>query len=121
MNDSAIFLGNGSGVWRLPISELKASTSVTPQQQNPDRLLFSPLINVNGRRVTVAFSLSRSDRVIVSIYSLSGHQIATLVDTRLGPGSHSYSWNSGTVAAGCYEVKIRTGSNACVKRIPIIK
>ena len=121
VRDSAIFAGTDSGVWRRTISQMGVLNSdprrVVLNQSN-FKLLFSSLNNPN---VTIEFSLPHSDKVTLTVYNLSGHEIASLVNQNLGQGSHRITWNTRNFAAGCYTVRLRAGSNAYVKSIPIFR
>jgi photosystem II stability/assembly factor-like uncharacterized protein len=110
------------GVWRRPLSEMIGATNLKPQSVIASREYFkihSPShINPN---ISIEFSLPHSDKVSLKIYSLSGHEIASLVNKNLNAGTHSISWNTRNLAAGCYTVRMQAGANTYVKSIPITR
>jgi hypothetical protein len=56
--------------------------------------VFSPVCDCPQRRATVAFRLTRSDRLSVAMVDADGESVRTLVRSRLfGPGSHHFTWN----------------------------
>jgi len=71
--------------------------------------------------VTIEFLLPHSDKVTVTVYNLSGHEIASLVNNNLSQGSHSIQWNTRNLAAGCYTVRMQAGANTYVKSVPIVR
>jgi hypothetical protein len=71
--------------------------------------------------ISIEFYIPHSDKVSIKIYSLSGHEIASLVNKNFGSGTHSISWNTRNLAAGCYTIKLQSGTNTYVKSIPIMK
>jgi hypothetical protein len=108
-----------SGVWRRPLSY---TTSVKPSRKNSfaDNFSFN-LLTHNRSNLTIAFSLPRADKVMVKIYNLSGHLIATLLDKPLCTGPHIVSWDTRNVASGCYMVRMQAGRNSQVKALPLFR
>jgi len=123
VSGSNLFAGTaGEGVWRRPLSEMAGVTDPEAQRvmfNQEDLRIYSS--SHGNPDVTIAFSLSHSDQVRITIYDLSGHEIASLVNRPLGQGSHSISWNTRNLAAGCYTVRLQAGANACIKNIPIFR
>jgi hypothetical protein len=112
-----------TGVWYRPIPEMTTGViNDKPQRAmlNQENLsIRSP--NHGSSDATIEFSLPHSDKVTVTVYNLSGHQIASLVNKIFNQGSHSITWNTRNLAAGCYTVRLRTGSNTYVKSVPIFR
>ncbi len=75
----------------------------------------------SNRTVSIGFFLQRAEPVTVSVYDLSGHKIATLVDKNLGQGSYRILWDAKSVASGFYTVRMREESSAYAKVIPIVR
>jgi hypothetical protein len=71
--------------------------------------------------IPILFCLPHSDLVAVAIYNLSGAEIASLVKSRLGQGTHIYHWNAQNVARGCYLAKIRVGKDQFAKNIRLMR
>lgn len=121
VNDSNIFAGTADGgIWRRPLSEMIGVTSneqrVVAQQSRVLNLIVS---NQSFHNVAINFSLAQSQMVTLRIFTLSGREIATLINKHLGAGEHSLSWDTKNMAAGCYAVKMQVGSNVVVKNIPV--
>jgi hypothetical protein len=113
-----LFAGtNTSGVWRWYLGEtsVKKPRNYLFEQFN---LLTRNQSNVN---ISISFSLPRSSPVQLKIYNLSGHLIATLLDKLMDAGSHSVSWDTRRLAAGCYMVRMQAGATTRVKSIPLVK
>jgi hypothetical protein len=74
---------------------------------------FSPVCDCPTDRVSIAFRLTRSDRLTVAIVDSHGQVVRTLVGSRLyGRGKHHFTWNGLTavgvvVPDGVYEPSIR--------------
>ena len=95
------------------ISEgLKVQKAAIGVVQVPVRI-FSPVCDCPSDRVTIAFRLTRSDRMTVGIVDSHGQVVRTLVDNKLfGRGKHHFTWNGLTrvgavVPDGVYEPQIR--------------
>ncbi len=56
----------------------------------------------------IRFSLSREATVLLKIYDLLGHELATLVDGKKSAGSHNVSFDSATLASGIYFYRLTT-------------
>jgi hypothetical protein len=109
----------GYGVWRLPLSETFVQKPHNTSITQFDFKLNSP--NRINQNVAISFSLLRSEQVTVKIYSLSGLEIATLVNKNLSTGSYRFLWETRNMVAGCYMVKMQAGANSQVKSIPLFK
>jgi hypothetical protein len=95
------------------ISEgLKVQKAAITAVQIPVRT-FSPVCDCPTDRVTIAFRLTRSDRMTVGIVDSHDQLVRTLVGSKLfGRGKHHFTWNGLTnvgavVPDGVYEPRIR--------------
>jgi hypothetical protein len=95
------------------ISEgLKVQKAAITAVQIPTRT-FSPVCDCPTDRVTIAFHLTRSDRMTVGIVDSHGQIVRMLVGNKLfGRGKHHFTWNGLTgvgavVPDGVYEPRIR--------------
>jgi hypothetical protein len=122
VSGSNLFAGTtGDGVWRRPLSEM-IEVIYNPQRVVLDQSNFKALApSLTNPEATIEFSLPHSGQVSVTIYNLSGHEIASLVNKNLSQGSHSISWNIRNLATGCYMIRLKTGSNFYLKSFPIFR
>jgi len=95
------------------ISEgLKVQKAAITAVQIPRRI-FSPVCDCPSDRVSIAFRLTRRDRLTVGIVDSHGQIVRTLVPGKLfGRGKHHFTWNGLTnvgavVPDGTYEPRIR--------------
>jgi hypothetical protein len=119
-NNSYLFsAGKNGGLWRRPIADVSARM----QFQNATNKYSFNIISRNrlNPNATVNFSLPSLQQVNVSVYNLSGHKIATIVNNRLNAGSHTLQWNTINLASGCYTMRIQTESGTVVKSIPVVR
>src|SRR5580765_7046490 len=95
------------------ISEgLKVQKAAITAVQIPTRV-FSPVCDCPTGRISIAFRLTRRDRLTVGIVDSHGQIVRTLVPSKLfGRGKHHFTWNGLTnvgavVPDGVYEPRIR--------------
>jgi hypothetical protein len=107
------------------ISEgLKVQRAAITAVQIPRRV-FSPVCDCPTDRVSIAFRLTRSDRLTVGIVDTHGQIVRTLVPSKLfGRGKHHFTWNGLTnvgavVPDGEYEPRIRSTGPTLVLPVPI--
>ena len=77
-------------------------------------------------RTSIGFSLERPGRVLLTVHSVDGRLIDTLVDERLDEGRHSAVWNgvsaSGVrVGAGVYLYRMVTGNKVETRKMVLLK
>lgn len=70
---------------------------------------------------TIKFALPAEERVDISVYSLRGEKVTTLVSRVYGPGHHEVVWNAKGVASGAYFYRVTTGSEVVTKRMMLVK
>ncbi len=122
VNNDMLFAGTLSdGIWRRPLSEIITGIN-TVQQKKMSKAGFTLLApGTNNPHTTIAFSLPDPERVSITIFSISGKKIASLVDRNLGPGPYEYRWNTMNVAPGCYTIMMQSGHNILSKSVPVMR
>jgi hypothetical protein len=70
--------------------------------------LFQNYPNPFNPVTRIGFSLKKNAHVKLSIYSVNGELVETLVDRSLAAGVHDFEWNASGVASGVYFYRIRT-------------
>ena len=116
-----LFAGTaGSGLWRIPLSELSATTHRKREIINQAHFKMDPTIP-NGSLVAVEFTIPYSARVVVKTYDLAGKDISSLVNQDLNAGSYRYSWDTHGFARGCYAIRLQAGATTCMKLVQIVR
>ena len=75
---------------------------------------FNPVTNIE-------FTLPASLNAQLTVYNLLGQKVATLVDDRLGAGSHSVRFDARNLASGVYFYQLKAGEFTLQKRMTLIK
>ncbi|HUI92737.1 MAG TPA: FlgD immunoglobulin-like domain containing protein [Chitinivibrionales bacterium] len=122
VDSNNIFAGTrGSGVWYRSLSEVGVLNNKLQRGKLDQVYLRVHSPGHTNPIVAIEFSLTHSDQVVVNIYDLSGHEVATLINKNLASGAHSILWDTRHLATGCYTVRMRAGSDTYVRSIPIFR
>ena len=90
-------------------------------------LPVGPLLDQNypnpfNSLTTVRFSLDRPPaNARLEIYDQLGRQVATLLDSPLGPGPHEVSFDAAGLAAGIYLYRLSVDGRAAAKRMVVVR
>jgi parallel beta-helix repeat protein len=88
----------------------KNSIPIKPDIVNPEknRVLFTAYPNPLTSFAIISFMVLEKGRVTVTVFSVNGKKLETLVDTELKPGSHRIRWSAKEYSAGIYFYRIKT-------------
>ncbi|MBU0517971.1 T9SS type A sorting domain-containing protein [bacterium] len=70
---------------------------------------------------TLSFTLPTNQRVSLSVFDVSGRQIAQLVDGYRSAGSHEVTFDASHLASGVYFAQIQAGDNTSVQKLLLTK
>jgi hypothetical protein len=70
---------------------------------------------------SIAFSMSRTGFVSVTVYDILGREVSTLVNDVMEAGTHQVSWNASRMSSGVYFYKMQSGSFVEMKKMMLIK
>jgi hypothetical protein len=66
-------------------------------------------------------SVPQLGRVEISLYDITGKEVAILMDEEKPPGQYKVRWNSGTSPSGVYFVRMRAGDFSGTRKIMLVK
>jgi hypothetical protein len=69
----------------------------------------------------IRFSLGRPSNVKLTVYNVLGRKVATLIDSRMAAGSHTFLFDASRLASGLYIYRIEAGDFISQKRMILIK
>ena len=75
---------------------------------------FNPTTNIS-------FTLPQALQVELSVYNMLGQKLNTLVNDRLGAGSHSFTFSADDLASGVYIYRIVAGNQTETKKMVLLK
>ncbi len=84
-------------------------------------LLVGNFPNPFSSRTTVRYQLFETKRVAVSVWDLSGHQVALLADGVVGPGTHEVLFEAGDLPSGTYFVRLQTDEGVSTRTLTLMR
>jgi len=70
---------------------------------------------------TISYTLETAGNVNISVYTLMGQKVATLVDEAKTAGTHSVRWNAAEAASGMYYYRLEAGGQSITRKMTLIK
>jgi len=70
---------------------------------------------------SIKFDIPDLTNVKLSVFDITGRELAVLVNEQLQPGSYDYKWNASQLASGIYFYKLQTNGFSQVKKMMLVK
>ena len=70
---------------------------------------------------TISFTIPKADHVSLVVYDMLGKEVSTLVDSELGAGTHTVTFDGKNLASGTYVYRIRSGEFVQERTMQLIK
>jgi len=70
---------------------------------------------------TISYTLETADNVNISVYTLMGQKVATLVNEAKTAGTYSVRWNAAGAASGMYYYRLEAGGQSITRKMTLIK
>lgn len=70
---------------------------------------------------TLRYSLDKPGRATVTVYDVTGRQVATLVDADLSADVHTVTFDGRGLASGIYFVRLQAGDRATTQKLVLVK
>lgn len=99
----------------------KSSEEIVERPQLPTKTELSNYPNPFNPVTKISFTLPGNSLVKLSVYSISGNKVETLINGKKGPGLHTVVFNGSALSSGVYIYKLQTKSKTIVKRMLLIK
>ncbi len=94
-----------------PISgEVPSAFALSQNYPNP----FNPVTNIK-------FSIPKSASVMLTVFDVSGRQVAELVNEQLSAGSYNFDFNASHLSSGVYFYKLVSNEFTDVKKMILVK
>lgn len=72
-------------------------------------------------RTVIPYDLPEASAVTLTLYTLAGQPVATLLSTHQGAGHHEVSWDGGECATGVYLYRIQTPEFVYTRRMLLLR
>ena len=105
-----VTFGNLVSVSQPTNSDISSGYALEQNYPNP----FNPT-------TTIRFSLRAQDYVKLTIYDIHGHEIITLVDTKMSAGYHNVAFDATQFASGVYFYRLKTTDHDMQKKMTLMK
>ncbi|MEM1095817.1 MAG: malectin domain-containing carbohydrate-binding protein [Bacteroidota bacterium] len=69
----------------------------------------------------IRFTLADAQQVSLKVYDMLGREVATLVEGRLGAGTHAATWDATNMTSGTYLYRLVGPQGALVQRMTLLK
>ena len=114
--------------WKIAVFDGEGGVAVpsTPIEEDPSLGQLHRLPNPFGSKAAIEYTIERGSEVNLSVYSVQGQLVRTLVDSHVAPGKYVTSWdgtdNHGRrVASGTYFYRLRSGSGTKTEKTIFLK
>ncbi|MCH8011596.1 MAG: T9SS type A sorting domain-containing protein [Candidatus Marinimicrobia bacterium] len=95
---------------------------VTVTEVIPDKFTLYPAYpNPFNSETTISFDLPEAQQVTVTVYDLTGREVATLTNREYSAGSHSVIWDAGDFGSGVYVYRLNAGSFVSTGKLVLVK
>lgn len=101
----------------LVIVSLNDKTEVSPANFNLSQNFPNPF----NPATVINYRLVKDSPVDLSIFTMRGEKIATLVSEKQQPGNYSVRWDAAAFASGVYLYKLQTGDQREIKKMILIR
>ncbi|NOZ08796.1 MAG: T9SS type A sorting domain-containing protein [FCB group bacterium] len=88
----------------------------------PDQFdLYNPYPNPFNPVVNIRYSTAQPAKVKITIYSLLGRQVETLINSQTPAGEYVISWDASNQASGLYFVRMDAGETHFTRKLMLLK
>jgi hypothetical protein len=105
---------------------IETGVETAPGAPPADFVLYQNHPNPFNPTTTIRYQLVTPAEVSLTVYSIDGQQIRTLVNTRQPAGTHAITWNGRDhngqrVASGVYLYRLQAGEQVLTRRMMMVK
>ncbi|MCC6476668.1 lamin tail domain-containing protein [bacterium] len=103
---------------------LIATQSATPTANNAvvtEFALHQNYPNPFNPETQIRFDLAEASDVTLTIFNISGQEVATLVNSHLSSGAHTVSFDAANLTSGVYLYRLTAGSFTAQKKMVLLK
>ena len=116
--DALIFCGNHNYF----CSSVSVAEEIIPQKVKLNQNYPNPF----NPTTEISFSIAVKERAVLSIYNIKGQKVATIKDSYLNPGEHTFKWSGKDsqgkdVSSGMYFYKLTVGKISHQKKLILLR
>ena len=109
---------------RMPADDFKALTAVSEPDQNPlpsSPVLLSCYPNPFNANLNLAFDLTASADITLSVYDLTGRLVSVIEKSNFAPGNHLLNFDASGLASGIYFFRLQYDDYSTINKAVLIK
>ena len=103
------------------IQPLVTGITGRPKIEAGSYALFQNYPNPFNPSTLISYYLPEGSRVVLTMFDCLGRQVGTLVNERLGAGTHSVRFNAASLPSGVYFYKLQAGNFTGVRKMILVK
>ena len=121
VGDSFVYAGTTGGLWERPISQVITSVHPASGGIPSGFILAQNYPNPFNPGTTIEFGVPERCRVKLSVYDLTGREVATLVDGLEEPGYRVVGFDGGNLASGIYYYRLKSDKFIGTKKLLLMR
>ena len=129
LNDEMIYIIGGISAGAAPLSRIDIYITLAPtsvEQSNNSKMPYSWTLNQNypnpfNPTTTISYQLPITSHVELTIHSINGQKITTLVSEQQQAGNYRFEWDGGDLASGVYVYQLQTNDFTASKKLILLK
>ena len=118
---NAIRVFNDHGEFLELVVRGSTSTDVTPPVSLPQELSLAVYPNPGNAEFRLSYSLAKSGDVSLTLFDVTGREVATLVDGVRNAGEHVVNWSANSRPSGVYFAVLNAGDASTVTKLVLMK
>jgi len=103
------------------VPALSQASSTTTTATSGALTFEAPYPNPARASATLRFSLPEATRVRLAVYDAMGREVARLADGEQAAGTHTFTLDASTLAAGTYVSRLEAGGRVQTQRLVVVR
>ena len=116
-----IFAGTSIGIQRTTISTINMASSLKKSDSFRSAGSGLQYRKLSGSQASVSFTLSGSEMVNLDVYDMRGNKMQSCAQKKCAAGLQSIVFNTGSIAAGQYIIRLTAGATVYQLSVPILR
>lgn len=120
--------GGGERAFFSPASpgESNSNGTIVGIKENPNTVVTEYRLSQNypnpfNPSTTIAFALKKAGKTTLTVYSVTGQKVATLLNKDMKAGTVEISWDASKLASGVYFYELKSGNFISVRKMLLMK
>ncbi|MCI0472800.1 MAG: T9SS type A sorting domain-containing protein, partial [Ignavibacteria bacterium] len=120
--NSDVFIGTlGNGVWKRPLSEMIVGIKTISSEVPSGYRLEQNYPNPFNPETNIKFALPKNGKALLTVYDITGREIAVLVNGFLNAGTYEYNFSAKSLTSGIYIYRLIANDFTAVKKMMFVK